>query len=130
MGERSTEEYINLYGSRAEGVIFNTENKGNMAMLGLEMMTDRRVLLPQDHPEISTDFRKLQRVVSAGGAVRFNAQRDSAGHADRCWAFLLALNAAYSPTMEVKIVSSGEHVQRKEAMAGWTTGLEGFRSGR
>lgn len=130
LGERSTEEYINLYGSRAEGVEFNTENKGSMAMLGLEMMTDRRVLLPQDHPEISTDFRKLQRVVSAGGAVRFNAQRDSAGHADRCWAFLLALNAAYSPTMEVKIVSSGEHVQHKEAMAGWTTGLEGFRSGR
>lgn len=130
MGERSTEEYQNLYGSRAEGVLFNTENKGAMAMLGLEMMTDRRVLLPQDHPEISADFRKLQRVVSAGGAVRFNAQRDSQGHADRCWAFLLALNAAYAPTMEVKIKTSGESVQEQNIMAGWTTGLEGMRSGR
>ena len=71
-------------------------------MLGLEMMTDRRVLLPQNRPEIGNDFRKLQRIVSAGGAVRFNAQRDSAGHADICWAFLLALNAAVTPVSPIE----------------------------
>jgi phage FluMu gp28-like protein len=119
MGERSTEEYQNLYGSRVEGILFNVENKGSMAMLGLEMMTDRRVLLPQDHPEIGQDFRKLQRVVSAGGAVRFNAQRDSSGHADICWAFLMALNAATIPAIKVEVYSSRSSLSALAEMAGY-----------
>jgi phage FluMu gp28-like protein len=130
MGEKPTEDYQRLYGLRVEGVLFNVDNKGAMAMLGLEMMTDRRVLLPSDHPEIGMDFRKLQRSVSAAGNVRFVAERDSSGHADMCWAFLLALNAACMPTTQIKIVSSGESVQEQNIMAGWTTGLEGMRSGR
>jgi phage FluMu gp28-like protein len=120
MGERSTEEYQNLYGSRVEGILFNVENKGSMAMLGLEMMTDRRVLLPQDHPEIGQDFRKLQRVVSAGGAVRFNAQRDSAGHADLCWSFLMALNAATIPAVKVEYVSSQSSLTALREMSGYS----------
>jgi phage FluMu gp28-like protein len=130
MGEKPTEDYQRLYGLRVEGVLFNVDNKGAMAMLGLEMMTDRRVLLPSDHPEIGMDFRKLQRSVSAAGNVRFVADRDSSGHADRAWAFLLALNAACMPTTQIKIVSSGESAQEQNIMAGWTTGLEGMRSGR
>jgi phage FluMu gp28-like protein len=130
MGEKPTEDYQRLYGLRVEGVLFNVDNKGAMAMLGLEMMTDRRVLLPSDHPEIGMDFRKLQRSVSAAGNVRFVAERDSSGHADRAWAFLLALNAACTPTTEVKVMTSGESIRDREVMAGWTTGLEGMRSGR
>jgi phage FluMu gp28-like protein len=130
MGERSTEEYQNLYGSKVEGVNFTTDTKGNMATLGLELMTERRVLLPQDHPEIGADFRKLQRVVSAGGNVRFQAARDNSGHGDVVWSFLLACNAAYTPQTPVEVKSSGESAQEQNIMTGWTTGLEGMRSGR
>jgi phage FluMu gp28-like protein len=130
MGERSTEEYQNLYGSKVEGVNFTTDTKGNMATLGLELMTERRVLLPQDHPEIGADFRKLQRVVSAGGNVRFQAARDNSGHGDVVWSFLLACNAAWTPQTPVEVKSSGESAQEQNIMAGWTTGLEGMRSGR
>lgn len=80
-----------LYGSRCEGINFTVIVKGNLATLGLETMTERRVLLPQDCPEISLDFRKLQRVVSAAGTARFVAARDKNGHSDRLWAFLMAL---------------------------------------
>ena len=108
MGERSTEHYQDLYGaSRVEGVLFNVENKGAMAVLGKELMEDRRLLLPAHEPDIRRDLRKLQKVVSTAGAVRFNADRDAGGHADRCWAMLLACNAAITPTTPIEFASSG-----------------------
>jgi phage FluMu gp28-like protein len=119
MGERSTEEYQNLYGSKVEGVNFTTDTKGNMATLGLELMTERRVLLPQDHPEIGADFRKLQRVVSAGGNVRFQAARDNSGHGDVVWAFLLACNAAITPVVEIEVRASNSRVNTGSQMRGW-----------
>jgi phage FluMu gp28-like protein len=107
MGERSTEHYQNLYGmSRVEGVLFNVENKGSMAVLGKELMQDRRLLIPKD-PDIRRDLRKLQKVTSTAGAVRFNAARDAGGHADRCWAMLLACNAAITPVVAIEYRSSG-----------------------
>jgi phage FluMu gp28-like protein len=107
IGDRSTEEMQRLYGSKIEGVNFTLESKGGMATLGLEVLTERRALLPQDHPEISLDFRKLQRVVSAAGNVRFQAARDANGHSDRCWAFLMALEAAITPVQEIAYEDGG-----------------------
>lgn len=107
IGERSTEEYQRLYGNIIEGVIFSVDVKGDLARLGLELMTERRVLLPQDCPEVGLDFRKLQRVVSAGGAVRFQSARDAAGHSDICMAFLLACNAAVTPVQEIAYDDGG-----------------------
>jgi phage FluMu gp28-like protein len=106
MGERSTEQYQRVYGSRVEGVLFNVENKGAMAVLGKELMQDRRLLLPPHQSDIRRDLRKLQKVVSAAGAVRFNADRDAGGHADRCWALLLACNAAITPVSPIEYQSS------------------------
>jgi phage FluMu gp28-like protein len=107
MGEKPVEDYQALYGSRAEGVLFNVENKGAMALLGEKLMSDRRLLLPQERPEIVADLRKLTRVVSAAGAIRFNADRDAGGHADRCWAMLLACNAAITPTSPIEYEDGG-----------------------
>lgn len=106
MGERSTEQYQRVYGSRVEGVIFNVENKGAMAVLGKELMEDRRLLLPPQQSDIRRDLRKLQKVVSAAGAIRFNADKDAGGHADRCWAMLLACNAAITPVTPIEYQSS------------------------
>ena len=107
MGEKPVFDYQKLYGSMVEGILFNIENKGAMALLGLELMTDRRSLLPENCPEIGEDFRKLQRVVSPGGAIRFNATADSGGHADRCWAFLMCLNAALTPVSPIEYADDG-----------------------
>jgi phage FluMu gp28-like protein len=107
MGEKPVFDYQKLYGSMVEGILFNIENKGAMALLGLELMTDRRSLLPENCPEISEDFRKLQRVVSPAGAIRFNAIADSNGHSDRCWAFLMCLNAAVTPVQEIEYEDGG-----------------------
>lgn len=123
MGEKPVFDYQKLYGSMVEGILFNIENKGAMALLGLELMTDRRSLLPENCPEIGEDFRKLQRVVSPGGAIRFNAQADSGGHADRCWAFLMCLNAAVTPVQEIAYEDGGN----KQS---WETLSDYFPGGR
>jgi phage FluMu gp28-like protein len=108
MGERSTEQYQDTYGlTRVEGVIFNINNKGAMAVLGKELMEDRRLLLPKDEPAIRKDLRKLQKTTSAAGNVRFQADRDKDGHADYCWAMLLACNAAVTPVVAIEYRSSG-----------------------
>lgn len=133
MGERSTQEYQKIYGAtRVEGVIFNVENKGGMAVLTKELMQEGRLLLPPNAtaPLIRPDFRRLEKTVSAAGAVRFNAVRDKGGHADICTAGMLACNAAVTPVIEVDVKTSGESAQEQNIMTGWTTGLEGIRSGR
>jgi phage FluMu gp28-like protein len=120
MGERSTEEYQNIYGLwRVEGVLFNANNKGAMAVLGKQYMEERRLLIP-DHPDIRRDLRKLQKVVSVAGTVRFNAARDKDGHADMCWALLLALLAASTPCAPVEYRSTGERADRLQELAGYS----------
>ncbi len=120
MGERTTEEMIRIYGStRVEGVLFNVENKGAMAVLGKELMEDRRVLLPPNCPDITQDLRRLQKTTSAAGAVRFDAIRDRNGHSDRTWSLLLALNAASTPVTPVEYTTSNSSLAQLAEMSGY-----------
>lgn len=108
MGERSTETYTKRYGSsRVEGVIFGSNSKQGLAMLGKQAFEDRRLRIPAGDPAIRKDLHKLQKVVTAAGTVRFNADRDAAGHADRAWALFLAINAASNPKMVYEFRSDG-----------------------
>jgi phage FluMu gp28-like protein len=119
MGERSTEHYQNLYGSsRVEGVIFNVNNKGAMAVLTKELMEERRLLLPKYQPTIRADLRTLKKTVSAAGNVRFAAERSSSGHADYYSALSLAANAAITPFVPIEFKAHGRE-QRQEELAGW-----------
>ena len=55
---------------------------------------DRTLRIPLGDRELRSDLHKLRKVASPTGAVRFEAERDSDGHADRAWACFLALDAA------------------------------------
>jgi phage FluMu gp28-like protein len=132
MGERSTEHYQDLYGgSRVEGLLFNVENKGAMAVLGRDLLDDRLLLLPSNQPEITRDLRRLQKITSVAGSVRFNAARDKHGHADRCWAMLMACNAAWTPVCPIECQSdNSEREATVQAMAGWAEDIESPYAGR
>jgi phage FluMu gp28-like protein len=119
MGERSTEHYQQLYGStRVEGVIFNVNNKGAMAVLTKELMEERRLLLPKNQSAIRADLRTLKKTVSASGNVRFAAERTAGGHADYYSALSLAANAAITPYVPIEFKAHGRE-QREEELAGW-----------
>lgn len=110
MGERSAEEYSRRYGkSRIEGVIFNAASKQGLAMLGKQQFEDRRVRIPEGNQAIRTDLHKLRKITSAAGNVRFDADRDSQGHADRAWALFLAINAAVTPTTKIAYRGQRRH---------------------
>lgn len=94
MGEGSTELYTRLYGSRVEGVIFNPNNKGEMAVRVKREMEAGKLLIPAHQHEIRADLRSLTRTISAAGNVRFDADRKDGGHADYYTALALATSAA------------------------------------
>lgn len=94
MGEKPVEDAQRRYGSdRVEGVLFTGPNKLTMATRGKECFQDRRIRIPQGDDALRADLHKLKKILGPTGTPRFEADSDSAGHADRTWAGFLALNA-------------------------------------
>jgi phage FluMu gp28-like protein len=77
-----------------EGVTFTQPTKELLAVGLKKIMEDRRIELPDD-PRMRTSFGMPRRLVSATGAIRFEAARDEeAGHADYFWSVALMCSAA------------------------------------
>ena len=127
MGERSVEIYQGKYGrSKVEGILFTNQNKQGLALLGKAAFENRSVRVP-DSPEVRDDLYKLKRSVTAAGSIRFDAERDESGHADRAWALFLALNAASQGeiSLEYQGVKRGESSPRRPSI-GTKTELWGY----
>jgi len=92
--------------SRVEGVTFTAPIKEALAYAIKGDMEDRKVRIPED-PLIRADFRKLQKVTTLAGNIRFQAESDSIGHADRFWALALARHAASNPSAPIEFMSGG-----------------------
>jgi phage FluMu gp28-like protein len=120
MGEGSTELYTRLYGSRVEGVIFNPNNKGEMAVRVKREMEAGKLLIPAHQHEIRADLRSLTRTISAAGNIRFDADRNTGGHADYYTALALATSAAIdSPNVGGFRASGRRQKERTKEYAGW-----------
>jgi phage FluMu gp28-like protein len=103
MGEKPVEDAVRRYGStRVEGVLFTGANKQVLATVGKQAFEDRKVRIPMGDGELKADLHKLRKITTPTGSVRFEADSDSAGHADRAWACFLAVYAASSPTGPVE----------------------------
>lgn len=103
MGERAVEDYQRWFGSaRVEGLLFTAANKQGLATIGKQAFENRTVRIP-DRAEIRDDLYKLKKSVTAAGNVRFDADRNDQGHADRTWALFLALNAADQGTVPLEV---------------------------
>ena len=78
---------------KVEGVNFSAAVKETLAYPVRGHMEDRKLRIPHD-PTIRADLRAVTKQVSSAGNVRFTAERNADGHADRFWALALALHAA------------------------------------
>jgi len=78
---------------RVEGVTFTASAKEALAYPVRGKMEDKALKIPAD-PKIRADLRSVTKVVSTAGNIRFTAERDSTGHADRFWALGLAVHSA------------------------------------
>lgn len=81
---------------RVEAVTFTGPVKEALAYPLKGAMEDRAVRVPDD-PTIRADLRKVQKVTTSAGNIRFVAESTPDGHADRFWALALALHAGSTP---------------------------------
>lgn len=92
---------------RVECVTFTGPVKEALAYPVRGAMEDRALRIPDD-PIIRADLRKVQKVVTAAGNIRFVAESTPDGHADRFWALALALHAGSDPQAPIEFTSSGQ----------------------
>lgn len=89
---------------RIEGVTFTGPVKEALAYPVRSAMEDRKVRIPED-AKIRADLRKVQKVTTPAGNIRFVAESTPDGHADRFWALALALHASDTASGPVNVAS-------------------------
>ena len=105
---------------KVEGITFTAPVKEAMAYAVRGSMEDRKVRIPED-PKVRADLRKVRKVVTLAGNVRFVAESDADGHADRFWALALAQQAGSSPVAPFEY-ESGMPLQSRADMDEFTHG--------
>ncbi|HVS73096.1 MAG TPA: hypothetical protein VHQ47_17710 [Phycisphaerae bacterium] len=94
IGAMLAERLVQRFGShRVEAVTFSQPVKSELANPLLRGFQDKRFRIPSE-ASVREDLHKVRRVVTASGNIRFEADRDEAGHSDRFWAKALANHAA------------------------------------
>lgn len=77
---------------KVESVTFTASVKEELAYPVRASLEDRSCRIPDD-AEIASDFRSIRKETSAAGNIRFTAENNSTGHADRFWGKALARHA-------------------------------------
>jgi phage FluMu gp28-like protein len=99
LGMQLAEELKTEFGF-IEPVTFTLEAKERMAVLAKRKFEAKQIQIP-DHPHLINDLHSIRKTVTPSNNVRFDAERDSSGHADRAWALMLAVSAQTSDVGKV-----------------------------
>ena len=78
---------------KVEGVNFTGPVKEDLAFPVRSAFEDRAIRIPFGDDPLIADLRKIRKETTAAGNIRFVADSDDDGHADRFWALALALHA-------------------------------------
>ena len=89
--------------SRVEEVTFTGAVKEQMAIHMRQKFEDRLVRIPAQS-KIRNDFHSVKKMVTAAGNVRYDADRNENGHADRFWALALGLHAGQTQFQPVEYI--------------------------
>jgi phage FluMu gp28-like protein len=93
IGMQLAEEAREKFGYKIEGVTFTNAVKSDLATTMRRGFEDKTVRIPIER-DIRDDLHSVRRIVTSAGNIRFDAEADANGHADRFWALALALHAA------------------------------------
>jgi phage FluMu gp28-like protein len=99
LGAVPSQRLARKYPGRIEAVNFNASVKEDLATRLYQSFAERKVFIPSGDALLRTDICSLRRLVTAAGAVRYDAQRTADGHADRAWALALMLMACTRPVV-------------------------------
>ena len=94
MGEQFTERAKETYGSyTVEGILFSNNIKLDLANGLRRHFEERSIRIHAGDKTLRDDLHSLRRTTTKAGNIRFVAERNNEGHADRAWALALALHA-------------------------------------
>lgn len=94
LGMQFAERAAQRFGKyRVEGISFTAGVKEELAYPVRSAFEDAAIKIPFGDDPFISDLRKIRKEVSAAGNIRFVADSDDDGHADRFWALALALHA-------------------------------------
>jgi phage FluMu gp28-like protein len=97
LGSFPAKAAVRKHGMNLEPIHFTGPIKEAMATRLYQAMVDGKLKLPltgREANELRDDLCSIRRIVTAAGNVRFDAARNSRGHADRAWALMLALQCS------------------------------------
>jgi phage FluMu gp28-like protein len=89
--------------SCVEGVTFTNSLKETLSVTCRRLFEKRQIRIPNDR-ELINDIHRIKKIVTAAGNIRYDAERNASGHADRYWALALAIHASSrkaSPAIEM-----------------------------
>lgn len=94
LGMQFAERAVQRFGKyRVEGITFSGPVKEELAYPVRSAFEDGAIKIPFGDDPFISDLRKIRKETSAAGNIRFVADSDDDGHADRFWALALALHA-------------------------------------
>jgi phage FluMu gp28-like protein len=96
MGAPLAESLVRQFGACVEPVVFTAAVKEDLAFRTKRLGEGGQIELP-DNDAIRRAFAAVKKTVTAAGAIRFDAERTEAGHADEFWAKSLADMASEQP---------------------------------
>jgi phage FluMu gp28-like protein len=93
LGFNLAEDMERAFPSKAQGVVFTGPSKQLWVTDGKMLCQQRKVSIPDDR-DLAYQLHSLKRIVTASKQLVFDSDRAEKHHADRAWAWLLALAAA------------------------------------
>ena len=106
MGEQFVERAQLKYGkSRIEGIIFSAPRKLDMASLMKKRFEDRKIRIPAGDNDLRNDLHAIQMKPSITGAPRLIDDGTSDGHADRFWAYAMAIAVAETEPQQIDYIN-------------------------
>ncbi len=117
LGMQLAEAAVDEFGAhRVEGVTFTNPVKTQLAGALRIAVENGRIRIPIDEA-LRNDWHSLERSVTSGGHIRFDARRQQGTHADRFWGAALAVHAtgASGGRFEAKLIRPSAFSRR----GGW-----------
>jgi phage FluMu gp28-like protein len=93
LGMQFAERARQKFGNRVEGVNFSAAVKEDLAYPVRSAFEDSAIRIPFGDDKLISDIRKIRKETTAAGNIRFVADSDDEGHADRFWSLALAIHA-------------------------------------
>jgi phage FluMu gp28-like protein len=104
LGMQFAERAGQRFGKKVEGVNFTGAVKEDLAYPVRSAFEDSAIRIPFGDDKLISDIRKIRKETTAAGNIRFVADSDDEGHADRFWSLALAIHAGKQNRGDVQAI--------------------------